>query len=137
MSHQEVKRQYRYSEAFKQQVVDLIESRGYSITEAKQQYDIGSYHTIYYWLRKYGRDNRSRKVVRVETLDEKSELIRLKEENKLLKETLNATQIQKICADAYLEVALEYLSAEQKKSVLSKLSPEQQRVLQRIGSGHL
>ena len=66
---------YRYSIAFKQQVIEQFESgRFSSINEAKEHYGIRGDCTIQKWLRKYGRNHLCPKIVRVEMPDEKDQI---------------------------------------------------------------
>ncbi len=89
----------RYSEAFKLQVVNDVETgrfpSGYAAAVA---YGIRGAETVQRWLMHYGKSHLLRKVVRVETADERNELKRLKAELRRTKEAL---------ADAHLDLALE------------------------------
>jgi transposase-like protein len=49
------RRVIRYSEAFKQQVVDEIESGDASILSVQRKYGIGGAQTIQTWLIKFGK----------------------------------------------------------------------------------
>ena len=80
----------RYSEAFKLQVIEAIESGKYeNCHEAALTYGIKGDSTVYNWVRKYGRNHLIGKVIRVETPDERREIKRLKEENKKLKNSVS------------------------------------------------
>ena len=46
----------RYSESFKQQVVDEIESGALTIHQAQKRYQIGSHGTITNWLKQLGQN---------------------------------------------------------------------------------
>ncbi len=101
---------YRYSIAFKQQVIEQFESgRFSSINEAKEHYGIRGDYTIQKWLRKYGRNHLCPKIVRVEMPDEKDQIKQLKKQIKQLQEVLGRTQAEKVISDVFLEIACEKL----------------------------
>ena len=61
----------RYSEAFKMQLIQELESGKLdSIEHARRSYGITGTTTIQKWLKKYGRNDLRAKVVRVEKPDE-------------------------------------------------------------------
>ena len=62
---------YRYSEAFKLQVVSEIEAGKSSIDGVRRRFGIGGGGTISRWLRDYGKNHLLGKVVRVEKLEER------------------------------------------------------------------
>lgn len=124
----------RYSETFKLKVVQQIESGKLTISEASRLYEIKGTNTIYTWLRKYGKNELIRKVVRIETMDEKS-IIKQKEQRiRELESALASLALHNLCLQNYADVVNENISEEEKKTSLSKLSPEQRRVLERIMS---
>jgi transposase len=89
----------RYSEAFKRQVVQGIESGKHeSIEQVRRTYGIKGATTVWMWARKYGRDDLVPKIVRVETLDERDEL---KEARKRVRE------LEAAVADVHLDYCLE------------------------------
>lgn len=101
---------YRYSIAFKQQVIEQFESgRFSSINEAKEHYGIRGDYTIQKWLRKYGRNHLCPKIVRVEMPEEKDQIKQLKKQIKQLQEVLGRTQAEKVISDVFLEIACEKL----------------------------
>jgi len=87
----------RYSEAFKMQVVQELESKGLSFSAMRRKYGLGGEATVQRWLRKYGNGTRG-KVIRVQKPQEIDELARLKERVRRLESAL---------ADANLDLALE------------------------------
>lgn len=125
----------RYSESFKQQVVRCVEEGRYSVCDAQREFAIGSSQTIYNWLRHYGSDPSYKKVVRVETHDEKSRIEKLQDEIDVLKEALRLTQIEKIAAEIHLDETLKYLSPDEKKRVLKSLSVAQRKLVESTKSG--
>ena len=94
-----MKETIRYSEAFKLQVVQEVERGKYgSCHAAAAAYGIRGTRTVRRWLLQYGKAHLLRKVVRVETTDDRDELKRLQAECRRLKEAL---------ADAHLDLRLE------------------------------
>ncbi len=100
------KRTYnRYSEAFKLQVVNDLESgKLSSIYEANSRYGISGTTTVKSWLRKYGRNHLIPKVIRVEKLDEQDHVKKLESEIKQLKEALADSHIENIVSEARFQV---------------------------------
>lgn len=123
---------YRYSEAFKVKVVNEIESGRLTISQASRLYEICGTTTVYKWLRKYGKNDLIRKFVRIEMKDEKSQLKAKEERIRELESALSAVTLHNICLQSYVEVVNENLSEEEKKTLLSQLSPEQKQALQRL-----
>ncbi len=65
----------RYSESFKLQVVRELESGRFgSSEEASRFYGINGSMTIAHWVDKFGKAEFQRKVVRMETSDERREI---------------------------------------------------------------
>jgi len=92
------KRVMRYSEAFKQQVIDELEAGQFgSPYEASQAYGVDQ-GTVKRWVRQYGKAHLLRKVVRVEKPDEPGEIKRLKDRVRRLEAAL---------ADSHMDQALD------------------------------
>ena len=86
-----------YSEAFKMQVIQELESGKFdSIEHARRSYGIGGTTTIQKWLKKYGRNDLQAKVVRMQKPNEPDQVKRLKEEIKALNCALAETQMQSL-----------------------------------------
>ena len=95
-----------YSEAFKLQVLRELETGKFdSREEARRAYGIRGSVTIANWIRRYGKSSLERKVLRVQTPNERDELKRLMTENRRLKEALADAQLDKKLGDAYLRIA--------------------------------
>lgn len=119
----------RYSEAFKLKVVEEIEKGKLTVTEASRLYEINGACTIYHWIRRYGKNHLINKTVRIEMKNEK-DIIKAKDQKlKLLEQTVASTTVQNLCQKYYIESLESRLSEEEKKTLVSKLSPEQKRVL--------
>lgn len=89
----------RYSEAFKLQVVREVESGQYGTCgQASQAYGIRGQGTVARWISHYGKFHLLRKVVRVETTDERNELKRLK---------ARVRELESALSDAHLDLRLE------------------------------
>lgn len=123
---------YRYSSAFKLKVVQEIEKGKLTITQAMRLYEIYGSTTIYKWLRKYGKNDLIKKVVRIEMKDEKSILKKKEERIRELESVVSSLALHNICLQSYVDVVNENISEEEKKTSLSRLSPEQRQVLSRI-----
>ena len=119
-------RSIRYSMAFKQQVIEDLESgRFRSIFEAQEHYGIGGNSTIQKWLRKYGRNHLIPKVVRVEKPGEADETRRLRRQVQELEKALGRTQMEKMLGDSFLRQACEALGEDVesfKKKVVTRPS---------------
>jgi transposase len=98
---------FRYSEAFKHQVVDEIEIEGASILSIQKKYGIGGSNTIQSWLVKFGKLQSLPKMIRVETPDEKHRIKALEGELRKLKEALIDSQIDKVYAQSKFSVLCE------------------------------
>jgi transposase len=112
----------RYSEALKLQVVKELDEGCLTVGEAMEFYDIRWRKTINRWQRRYGKDNRKTKVVRVLM---KSEQQRIRE----LEKALADKELDNIKLRAQLEAIEERYGEDIKK----KLSPERYSELERLG----
>lgn len=127
---------YRYSEAFKLKIVTEIEKGRLTVSEAMHLYEINGNATIYNWLRKYGKNHLINKIVRIEMKDEKSALKKKEERIRELESALSSIVLHNMCLQSYVDVVNENISEEEKKTSLSRLSPEQRAVLQKLTSKH-
>ena len=101
---------YRYSTAFKRQVIEDIESgRFSSIEQAREHYGIRGMSTISYWLKRFGRNELLHKVVRVEKPNEQDESSVLKEQIRHLKQVLGDKEALFALEKEYLNMACEEL----------------------------
>ena len=99
---------YRYSEAFKQQVIMEIErGRFGSAHEASQAYGIRGHTTVTGWLKESGRGDLVRKVVRVEKPGEPGEIKRLRERVRDLESALADAHIDGLLSESYFEILCE------------------------------
>ena len=97
---------YRYSMAFKRQVVEDIESgRFRTHSQVREHYGIAGMGTIDKWLRNFGRNELLHKVVRVEKPDEKDQIMELRQQVKKLQQLLGRKEAEKALADEFLDMA--------------------------------
>ena len=124
---------YRYSMAFKQQVIADVESGRFSSAwEACGHYGL-SQQTVGRWLKKYSKNHLVARVVRVEKPDEKDQLKELKQQVKQLQRLLGRKEAEKALADAMLEMACDELGTDVES--FKKKVVECEQGLQRI-NGH-
>ena len=97
MSHQSGKRIFkRYSQSFKQQVVNDIESGALTIHQAQKRYRIGSHGTITNWIQQLGKTHLLAQRVRIETPEEVNQLKQL---------TADKQHLESALAQAHLKIA--------------------------------
>ncbi len=119
----------RYSEAFKLQVVSELGSGHLaSQEEARRRYGIGGATTVGKWVRRYGAAHIQRRVIHVETTDERSQVAALKARIKELERAVVDSKVQEALHKAYFDIVCrEYGVAdpvEVKKNIAAKLSAE-------------
>ena len=93
----------RYSEAFKQQVIQEVESGPLNIYQLSKKYGLSG-AMIQYWLRRRGKLDLLPKLVRVEKPDEKDKVKELEKQIRQLKEALADTQVRYLIAETRLEI---------------------------------
>ena len=125
------KRVVRYSEAFKQQVVEEVErGRFGSAHEAAQAYGITGHGTVERWLKDFGRGRLLRKVVRVEKPGEPGEIKRLKQRIRRLEEALADSHMDRALDQSFFEILCEQSGIDPeafKKKYAGKASTERGR----------
>lgn len=121
----------RYSEAFRLKILDEIKCSKVSINDVSLLYGIGR-ASLYRWINKYGKDNLIAKKVRIELKGEVSMLKKKDKQIADLKDAVAQLTLENICLRAMTEVMDESLSPEEKKSLFSRLSPEQKRLLEKL-----
>ena len=100
----------RYSESLKRKVVDeMLRGRWRSRKEAAQAYGIAGSGTIRNWMAKYGGTAYQIRKVEVMTIDEESELQRLRRERDQLQQALTHTQVENVLHQAFLKIACDEL----------------------------
>ena len=86
----------RYSESFKQKVVEEIESGKMNLSEASKRYDIKGPSTIAKWIKKMGKNHLLNKIVRIETMEEKDQLKFQQEQIRELKEAIVQLELERM-----------------------------------------
>ena len=105
----------RYSKAFKQKVVTEIELGKITIAQARKIYDIRGGHTIYDWLRIFGKNHLIAKVVRVETKNERDKIKELEQQRQQLESALAQAHLKIICLESTIDCAEEHFQIDIKK----------------------
>jgi transposase-like protein len=118
-----VKEFMRYSISFKKHVVEELESGG-SFSFLQKKYDIRGAETIQKWVKLFGKNHLLNKRVRIETMDEKSRLKELEEENKRLKMALADSIVATKMLETLISVANEEYKTDLKKNFGSGLFPK-------------
>jgi transposase len=106
----------QYSLAFKQMIVDQVESGKFTISEAKRTYDIGGWGTIPKWLKRFGKDHLLNKVVRIEMKGEKDRIKELERQKRELESALAQAHLKNICLEALIESVEEHYGVDVKKN---------------------
>ena len=97
---------FKYSEAFKLQVVNEIESgRVSSIHAAGVRYGIGGSETVKRWVREYGRNHLIGKVIKVETLKDRDQVRELKARIRDLERLVSDQALDLSIERAYVKLA--------------------------------
>lgn len=105
--------QVRYSEAFKREVVEAVESgRFRTLWEARDHFGIRGESTVNRWLRQHGREHLLPRVVRVEKPGEADQIRQLKQRIAELEKALGQTHLENIMTDAYLRQACKALGTD-------------------------
>ena len=116
----------RYSEAFKQQVVDELEAGRFgSPYEASQAYGVDQ-GSVKRWARQYGKAHLLRKVVRVAKPNEPGEIKRLKDRVRRLEAALADSHMDQALDQAFFEILCERTGTDAnafKKSTLGRRPP--------------
>ena len=97
----------RYSEAFKQQVVAEVEEGRLTCAEAQRKYGIKGVSTIRLWLKRMGKLDLLRTIIRVEKPNEKDRIKELERQIRQLKESLAETQVRYLLAESQFEIVCE------------------------------
>ena len=96
----------RYSVSFQQKVVLELESgRWSSHNEARQYYGITGCDTLPRWVRRHGKEGLHERRIVVMSVEEESELLRLRREVSLLRQDLRQAQVNQVISDSYLTIA--------------------------------
>jgi transposase-like protein len=113
----------RYSISFKQKVVREIEEEGLHIEQARRRYAITGSATIQNWVRKFGKNHLLKKVVRIETMDEKDRIKHLEQEIRKLKMALADSVLAQKCLEVVIDEANKEYKTDLKKNFGDTASP--------------
>jgi transposase len=98
----------RYSQCFKRQVVEELESgRFSSIQEVSAHHGITGSTTVRDWVRRLGKNQLLAKVVRVEQVGEADRIVELRRQVARLEKALGQTQAESLLNAEYLKLACE------------------------------
>jgi transposase-like protein len=106
----------RYSLAFKQKVIQEIESGRLTAGEAQKLYGIGSNRTIDNWLEKYGKGHLINRVVRIESTDEVNRLKVVEKEKQRLESALAQAHLKILSLETMISKADEFYNTDIKKN---------------------
>jgi transposase-like protein len=103
----------RYSEAFKRQVVEQIESgKFHNAWHARRSLGIRGTTTVIRWLRQYGTDKCIPKCIKIMSLKEIDETKELKKRVRSLESALADAQMRSLLSDSYLKIACERMDTD-------------------------
>lgn len=108
----------RYSLAFKQKVVQEIETGHLRRAEAARKYGLSSGELVRQWIKRLGKNHLLNKVVRIEMPNEikSNDIIKgLQKEKQQLESALAQTQIKLIMMESLVEAAKQHLNIDLKK----------------------
>lgn len=115
----------RYSEPFKRQIVREIEEGVHpNCFSASKAYGISGVGTVSRWVSEYGKTHLLKRVLRVETTEERTELKKLREEVKELKSALADAHLDLRLERAFLEIACESAGIDDVESFKKKADAE-------------
>lgn len=118
----------RYSESFKQKVVNEISKGKFiSCAEASQAYSISGTNTVRRWIKKYGRNDLLPKVIRVESENDKDQIKALRQQIAELEKTVKDLAISDVMHKAYFEIVCEKFGVTDKEAFKKKLDVTQSK----------
>lgn len=119
------RRTIRYSEAFKLQIIQELESGKLNcVHQAKERYGITGSATIPGWLKKYGRQDILPKRVRIEMPDEKDQIKKLKSRIRKLEKALADATVDGVIGQAYFEIVCEEAGIKDPEALKKKLDKQ-------------
>ena len=111
---------YRYSNCFKEKVVQEVSS-GSSISSVCRRYGIKGGATVQSWLRKFGRKELLNTVIRVKMRSEEDRVKQLEDENRRLKIALADATLAQDVLETLVGVVNEHYQTDVKKKFGQKL----------------
>lgn len=103
----------RYSEAFKRQIVEEVESGKHcSINAVNRLYGIRGSLTVQRWLKIYGRGDYVPKQIKIMSPQEIDETKELKQRVRLLERALADSQMRNLLNESFLDIACERMNTD-------------------------
>ena len=118
---------YRYSDAFKLNVISEIESGQLTAGLAQRKYQISGNSTIHNWIKKFGKNNLITKVVRVESPQERDKMKALEEQVKSHQAALADSQVKLFAMESLVAVSEEYTGLDLKKTLVTSCRPRRKK----------
>lgn len=116
-------RQYRrYSEAFKLEVIQKIDSGELSIPGARRLYDIRGACTVQLWIKRYHREDLLAKVVRIQMPHEVDQLKAVETRNRALESALADAHMKILVLESMVDLAEETYGVAIKKNYVPPAS---------------
>lgn len=117
------RRTIRYSEAFKLQIIQELETGKLDcVNHARERYGIVGSATIRGWLKKYGCQDILPKRVRVEMPDEKDQIKKYKKRIRMLEKALADSKVKEVLGQAYFEIVCEEAGIKDPEALKKKLN---------------
>ncbi len=110
----------KYSQAFKQKVVNEIENGKLGISEAHKIYSIQGKSTIQKWIKKLGKTHLLNKVIHIEMKGEKDKIKELELKKRELESALAQAHLKIITLESTIKVLEEESGVTLKKSIDGK-----------------
>lgn len=111
----------RYSQAFKQQVVQEYEA-GSSIYRLRQKYGIGSHKTVERWIKQYSREGIRHELMHIQTIEDQVEVRAMRSRISELESALAEQVLENRMLRATLAAAEQEAGADVKKNCGNKSS---------------
>ena len=103
-------------------MVGEIERGQLGIEEARRLYGIGGGETIQKWIKKHGKNHLLAKVVRIEMVEERDRVGKLKKEKQQLESALAQAHLRIKALETMMEIASEKAGYDIKKKIESEAS---------------
>jgi transposase-like protein len=112
-----------FSESFKMYIVDEIEARRLSQSQANRKYNILGHSTVSKWLCKYGSVKYGRQPGRTATMNKEShEMLQLQNEIRTLKNELDDARLKNVVLETFVDIAEKELGIPIRKKYGAKQS---------------
>lgn len=119
---------YKYSTSFKKRVVKSIETGEYNVSQAELVFGCSNV-SIYKWIRKYGKNYKIGKVIKMQNKDELDRIKELEDEVKHLREERDRSKLKNLALETLIDIANKELKTDLKKNFGTKASKKQSQKL--------